>query len=60
MENFHKNFVPASYLPEEYGGDLASFDEIMKETQKEISQMQPFFDAEEQLRKTYKGQKRKI
>ena len=50
LEKFHEEWVPAAYLPKEYGGEV-SFEKLMNQTKKGIKEIQPFVDAEEQLRK---------
>ncbi|XP_063924615.1 alpha-tocopherol transfer protein-like [Zophobas morio] len=50
LEKFHEEWVPAACLPKEYGGEV-SFEKLMNQTKKGIKEIQPFLDAEEQLRK---------
>ncbi|KAJ3652521.1 hypothetical protein Zmor_018477 [Zophobas morio] len=50
LEHFHEEWVPASCLPKEYGGEVP-FEQLVSRTQKDNKKMQPFLDAEEKLRK---------
>jgi hypothetical protein len=50
MEEFHREWIPASYLPEEYGGMLSSVEKLNQKTIEQFRELKPFFEAEEKLR----------
>jgi hypothetical protein len=50
MEEFHREWIPASYLPEEYGGMLSSVEKLNQKTIEQFRELKPFFEAGEKLR----------
>ncbi|XP_068901033.1 retinaldehyde-binding protein 1-like [Tenebrio molitor] len=54
MEEFHREWIPASCLPEEYGGMLSSVEKLNQKTIEQFRELKPFFEAEEKLRSEYK------
>lgn len=46
-EKFHKDFVPKSHLPSDYGGDLASIDELHEKQREDLMDLQDYFTLEE-------------
>lgn len=52
MELFYKNWLPKKCLPEEFGGDLVSVRILQERNIKKLTEMQPFFEAEELQRRT--------
>ncbi|RZC42609.1 alpha-tocopherol transfer protein-like, partial [Asbolus verrucosus] len=54
METFYCECVPASCLPEEYGGELPSGEELNRRAIEQFRELKPFFEAEEKLRSFYK------
>jgi len=50
MELFYKNCLPKKCLPEEIGGDLPSVRVLHEDNIKKLTEMEPYFDAEEQQR----------
>jgi hypothetical protein len=54
MEEFHREWIPASCLPEEYGGMLSSVEILNQKTIEQFRELKPFFETEEKLRNQYK------
>jgi hypothetical protein len=54
MEEFHREWIPASCLPEEYGGMLSSVEKLNQKTIEQFRELIPFFEAEQKLRSQYK------
>ena len=49
MEEFHRDCIPAAYLPAEYGGNLPSCDELNQRTVEQFGELKEFFRADEEL-----------
>ncbi|KYB26927.1 alpha-tocopherol transfer protein-like [Tribolium castaneum] len=50
MNQFYKDCIPSSCLPKEYGGELATVEEMNEKMIQEFRELKPFFEAEEKLR----------
>jgi hypothetical protein len=59
MEEFHREWIPASCLPEEYGGMLSSVEKLNQKTIEQFRELKPFLEAEEKLRSQYKRNNKK-
>lgn len=53
MEDFYKNVIPRSGLPSDFGGDLASVDELHEQFKCEYYNLRDYFRAEEEQRGFY-------
>jgi hypothetical protein len=49
MEDFHRDFLAASCLPVEYGGDLESIEILHSRNREDLMQMREYFSIEERL-----------
>lgn len=57
MEEFYKNIISNRSLPREFGGELASADELHNQFKKEFLALRGYFLGEEEQRKVSSGQK---
>ncbi|XP_063924881.1 alpha-tocopherol transfer protein-like [Zophobas morio] len=55
MEEFYKEYVPASHLPQEYGGELPSFTTLHEVSIQQLRELKPLFEAEDKLISVYKA-----
>lgn len=55
MEEFYKKYVPAKYLPSDYGGELSSMEKLHNMTMEKMERRQSFFDEEERNRKVFRS-----
>jgi hypothetical protein len=53
MMQFHKECLPVSCLPKEYGGDLPTVEELNQISIQRFRELKPFFEAEEKFRRFY-------
>lgn len=50
MEKFYEDCIPRKCLPEDYGGDLPAVQELHERNIQKLTDLQPYFEAEELLR----------
>ena len=48
FEEFHKNVVPKTHLPKEYGGTLGTLDELQQKSRERLINLKDYFIYEEQ------------
>lgn len=53
-EDFHKECVPSSCLPSDFGGDLKSTDELHKQHVREFERLRNYFIEDEKEAKVLK------
>lgn len=53
-EAFHRDFVPRSCLPSDFGGELKTAEEMHKDHNKEFTRLRNFFIADEKEAKIAK------
>lgn len=53
MDDFYKNVLPRSGLPSNFGGELASVDELHEQFKSEYYNLRDYFRAEEEQRGFY-------
>lgn len=53
MEEFYKKFIPRECLPRDFGGTLASIEELHEQFKDEYYQRREYFRAEEEQRGSY-------
>lgn len=53
MEEFYKNVIPRSGLPSDFGGELASVEELHEQFKNEYYDLREYFRAEEEQRGIY-------
>lgn len=53
MEEFYANAVPRACLPSDFGGDLASINELHEQFKNEYCNLREYFRAEEEQRGSY-------
>lgn len=47
MRNFYKECVPKSCFPSDYGGDLASIEELSEKTSNQMNLLAEYYNLEE-------------
>ena len=47
MEKFYRDYIPKSCLPSDFGGDLASVEELHEQSKLEFMRLRPYYIAEE-------------
>lgn len=57
MDDFYKNIISNRNLPKEFGGDLASADELHNQFKTEFLALRDYFQGEEDQRKAASGTK---